>query len=68
MPDPASGPDERARQFAASRDHARRAVPRPKPLRLLRFARHAHEEPHRHGIHEPDKPLPLRPNITVDFP
>lgn len=26
MPDPASGPDERARQFAAIRDHARQAV------------------------------------------
>jgi hypothetical protein len=26
MPDPASGPDERAQQFAAIRDHARRAL------------------------------------------
>jgi hypothetical protein len=26
MPDPASGPDERAKQFAAIRDHARQAV------------------------------------------
>jgi hypothetical protein len=26
MPDPASGPDERARQFAAIRDHSRRAI------------------------------------------
>jgi len=43
------------------------ASPRPKPLRLLRFARHACAERRSHGIPTLDKRLPLRPT-AVDFP
>src|SRR5215475_7743332 len=65
MPDSASGPDERARQFAAIRDHARQAEGTPAWGPAISTAAEVHQhwaqamdESCQLGTRQPAEPLP----------